>query len=971
MAVDVIAQLSSSRSADDRLEGLRILKNDIVGHIQKKEQWVQVGVLPPLVALLDRDDEDQTTKLHTLQLLASFASAGPQFLPPMHSSGALPAILNCLQDRRPQIVLGALRILRDIADACASAPASSAINSTSLAQLLFADGHIESLAAILAQPTPTRDVAAQVTIVARLISTLCREEKHQYALVNYGVIDGLATRLASFAVAEGQVVPRAEVIARSEGLSDFLPAPAKSGIRLSDILGAISAVITDSAFRSCRLLYSPSILAVFPNTDTEWGISSARVESLQLAGLRPTKQKEYEPMDLLLPYMPSQLRGQPSNPAFPPLGTSGRSTSRFNPELSGWTGSANEATGAAGEDEEAESPLIPWLISLVRNRDDSEALLAASVLTSLYKCGFAYKSRETTLGLLVIPKLLQLLDNADMSNQDATSTLGWEIVEQTPAVVARLITDSESLQKAASDSNAIKTLCKLLKNTYDTPLPSTPPHTWSPEGDLQPPPFASSPESRLGEPGQHPLLAHRIRVRESTLKALGALATFKEDYRKAIVDQDTIGYIVQSLHMLPGAPKESKVNGNDKSDSHSEQFGMNPTTVIIAACYAVRMLSRSVSILRTALVDNGAAIPLYSLLRHPNLDVQVAATAAICNLVTDFSPMRETLTRVDIVKVLCEHARQSSPALRLNALWALKHLVHSASIELKKNCLEELQSGRLVWLICDDTEDEALFSATSRGEKQGILGNIEDFDEEMDMDDQVRSSQSKSQSIPVQTDSRIIHAANERLAALREAELNPVRKARQDDLAIQEQGLGFIRNLIGSSHAAGNADSISDTAEMIDFLFNTLGQDRFFSILASKMKSKMLRPLSGRRNSTNNAPRVLYPQAKIIEAVVYILVHMAASIPRHRQLVIAQTELLKLLAGLFNSQDREVRVALCHLLNNLTWQDDANDAPACSQRAIELKKLGFLTKLESLGHDDELDVRERAKSALWQMKHGY
>lgn len=218
---------------------------------------------------------------------------------------------------------------------------------------------------------------------------------------------------------------------------------------------------------------------------------------------------------------------------------------------------------------------------------------------------------------------------------------------------------------------------------------------------------------------------------------------------------------------------------------------------------------------------------------------------------------------------------------------------------------------------------------------------------------------------------RILQLAESRIEDLKEGEQNPFRKARQDDLAIQEQGLGFIRNLIGSAHSSNGLDSASDTTEMIDFLLNTLGQDRLFAILASKLKPKVLHP-SSRRGTGGNEARVLPPQSKIIEAVIYILVHIAASVPRHRQLVIAQKDLLTQLAKLFNSQDREVRVALCHLINNLTWQDDTSDASACSQRAAELRRMGFLKKLETLGQsDDELDVRERAKSALWQMKHGH
>lgn len=1009
-----ITQLSSPRSAEQLGGALRWLKNDVVGHIQKKEHWVQAGVLRPIVSIIEassvrvngkdsrlqypplRLSDDEAAKLEALQLLASFANAGPAFLPPLHAAGALSAVLSisCLQNDRSQIVLAALRVLRGITEAAAFAPAPCPLHPTSLADAIFSNNdHLDSFAMILMHPDSNREISDQVTIVARLISSLCREERHQYALVNHGILDALATRLASFAVAQGQVIPRAEIISRSEGLSDFIPAPAKPGIKLTDVLGAISAIVTDSRFRACRLLYSPSILAVLPNIDSEWGIfSRAPSESLELAGLKPTRQREIEPMDLLLPYMPAQVRGQPAHTAtFPPLGSvssrdssslNSRVTSKFNSRGPAWASNDDSFTiNSETEEEEAESPLIPWLINLVRSRDGNEALMAASVLTSLFKHGFAYKTRETTLGLLVVPKLLQSLSTAEGMGQSESTSVDsgtasiWDTIERAPAILALLITDSETLQKAAFDSNAVKTMCKLLKGTYDTPPPATQVQPWSPHEQEEKMSLNNSPECQLGDPGQHRLLAHRIKVREGTLKALGALATFKEEYRKAMIEQDVMPYIVESLSFAPGRPKQpnEKTNGEAKIEGHGEssisEFGTNPTSVITAACYAVRMLSRSVNILRTSLIDNVVATPMFSLLRHPNLDVQNAATAAICNLVTDFSPMRDALIDAGVVKVLCDHTRSHSASLRLNALWALKHLVHAASMDLKKACLEELQSGWLVQLICDDTEDEALFSARNRGDKVNS-STLDDMDEDMDVDD--TRCFYRPCSARAAPDCRILQLADTRLLALRENESNDVRKARQDDLAIQEQGLGFIRNLIGGAHSGSSADSTNDTTEMIDHLFNTLGQDRFFEILATKLRVKVLHPFSGRRGATGSETRVLYPQAKIIEAVVYILVHMAASIPRHRQLVIAQTDLLKLLANLFNNQDREVRVALCHLINNLTWQDDTNDAPACSQRAIELKRLGFLNKLECLREtDDELDVRERAKTALWQMKSPY
>lgn len=322
------------------------------------------------------------------------------------------------------------------------------------------------------------------------------------------------------------------------------------------------------------------------------------------------------------------------------------------------------------------------------------------------------------------------------------------------------------------------------------------------------------------------------------------------------------------------------------------------------------------------------------------------------------------------MKVLCEHAHSDNPALRLNALWALKHFADAVGPDMKKACLEELESGWLVQLICEDTEDSALHTAQSR-ESSGV-----DMDDDTDMqpEEEVHRWLYGSKGLLRELDSSRstkLRQTEDKLNAVRETELNPVRRARNDDLAIQEQGLDLIRNLIGRPGAGSlTSDSPTETTEMIDYLFSELGQDRLFEILATKLRPKVFHPFSRRTPVAGREPRILYPKAKIIVAVIYILVHMAASIPRHRQLVIAQTELLKLLAQQASSTAREVRVALCHLIINLTWQDDENEAQACAQRAHELRKLGFHTKMETLKHQDgDLDVRERAKTASWQMQH--
>ena len=63
------------------------------------------------------------------------------------------------------------------------------------------------------------------------------------------------------------------------------------------------------------------------------------------------------------------------------------------------------------ESEEPESPLIAFLIYTLRSQTEMERLMAASVLTVLYRAGLTNKTRETAIGLLVIPLLVHMLDD--------------------------------------------------------------------------------------------------------------------------------------------------------------------------------------------------------------------------------------------------------------------------------------------------------------------------------------------------------------------------------------------------------------------------------------------------------------------------------------------------------------------------------------------------------------------------------
>lgn len=90
----ILAQLRSAKTFPEQTAALKALKNEIVGHAQKKGEWIGVGVLDPIVRTLSSGrapsklngkdafdvpdfrplSEEDAVKLQALQLIASFAN---------------------------------------------------------------------------------------------------------------------------------------------------------------------------------------------------------------------------------------------------------------------------------------------------------------------------------------------------------------------------------------------------------------------------------------------------------------------------------------------------------------------------------------------------------------------------------------------------------------------------------------------------------------------------------------------------------------------------------------------------------------------------------------------------------------------------------------------------------------------------------------------------------------------------------
>lgn len=568
-------------------------------------------------------------------------------------------------------MLSALRTLSSFGEATRIAP-RGADDTTYIADALFSPAPLAALCDILSQ-TRRADVVVreQKEVVGDMISWLCKTPAHQAALADSGVLDALATVLASFVVARGEVIPGALWSGQSDGLAELIPPPADGGADLSSVLEALSAIVANSRFRACLLLCSPALMAVFPHNELAPPVPPAGVSEAWLAlvtsGLVDTDSRDRGPMDYLLPtvLLPQSKIQARSFRDYPPLGFS-KSRDNLAAAASGrvptykFTGLDLGRPEGSAEDEtaeEPESPLIPWLIHIIRSGTAMEKIGAASLLASLFKAGFTGPEREHMMGVLVIPILWDLLEYYPKEIPKAaqrSATISDDIAHdlyiqhRTLDVLARLVGESEVLQRVVFDCGVMQEVYTSLMSSYE-PLESPhPPPTWSPvpgqgnkAGDRRAP--ASC---RVGSPGQVPAYVHRMRIRESALKLAAAMATLSNDYREELVMDRVTPYIVESLSPRPGkprGPKEQPVGEQKPEDGGDLKgpsvYGYNTKPVLIAACHAIRALARSPKIVRTTLQDHGVAKPILKLLLHSDMEVKIAASGAVINLLTNCSPM--------------------------------------------------------------------------------------------------------------------------------------------------------------------------------------------------------------------------------------------------------------------------------------------------------------------------------------------
>ncbi|RVX66435.1 hypothetical protein B0A52_09665 [Exophiala mesophila] len=936
--LQTLYDLQNAQSDSTRVEALKAIKHDLTGHLSRKSLFVNAGLIDALAAALPSLDSSRDVNqlyLQSSQVLAVLAHEGPLLLRPLLTTAILPQLIASLTaPTSPKTSLAVLKSLVAIAD---HLPAH-------LADLLYSKPHIRCFAYIIrragseAQSPQACDLS--LTLMCKTVAT----DAHKRALVEAGVLSALAARLASFVVAQGLVPPSSDTLGLDNGPSDVIPDPAPSSAHLSPVLESIALLIDKSKSRSRLFIKDPSIKLVLP--DQRDGFSPSDIRrgpwgGSYFSGAAVPRNSTHGPFDPLLPYVPTTDKSLSNDQTgFPPLGpvlpspkrrTSFLPTSTPNPDLSQLT------FGSVDAEEGQESSVVPYLLYLVRESRGKRRLLATKLLVALYNLGHVRRHRRSTFTSLLAPLLTRMLEpdlSQDPLHQNPGSLLcnGLHYTKAVPAVLAGLINDNADMQKVAVESKAISNLSTSLKMTFESPLEQKL-APWQPSKVSE-----NMVDDRMGDNEtdqdnvEIPLpLRREMHLREGCLQALAAIALFRDSYRNEICAQGVLTHIMaalEPLHIHTHASGATEIRGNT-------------TPVILAACGAVQVLTRSVQALRTKLIEAEVIKPIVLLMSSTNADIRIAATMVLTNLAIDFSPMKDGVGESTMVKKLCEQAHSANARLRLESLWALKQLVLNASKKLKQEVVDELGASWIKLLIKTDPND------IPEGE---VIGLVERDYPPLNTFRPLPSPHVAGKDVVMSDDSDDSEGDEEKQEE--DESTSPgfsTKHTVEDDTEIQAQLLDLLRNLFCGDNAS----------DLVKYVFDEMGQDDFFQILVDRLK-----PRPAALGPTRKDDHTIAAPSVIVIRVLYILVHIAACEPRWRNALASNHALTKQVLTFFSHSDREIRATCCWIATSLTYEDDSSSRTLCRQRALELHKVGFMQQLKKLENDADLNVRERARAAV-------
>lgn len=299
--------------------------------------------------------------------------------------------------------------------------------------------------------------------------------------------------------------------------------------------------------------------------------------------------------------------------------------------------------------------IISTLMSLMRTPLHSLRLAVCRLLTLFHLAGQLPVGLDANVTLALV----------NLLTCNSASTLDY-----TCRTLAELVLRSPSLQRVATESGAIVKLADILvpaddrnggKEGYIS--------TGNLKRDVS---MGEVSESFFDEDGEDVVLTMCV----SALRAIAALTDDYDAARETVVAKNLLPSIIKGL----------------SDDSCS---------VVEASVQCIRSMSRSVKILRNDMKNKEIGEKVLSLLHSEKLEVKRSASAALCNLVPEFSPVREAIIQSGGIDIVIDLLQWRDQEVRKNALWALKNLLYKADLEMKSLVLSKLGCDSLRGLFID------------------------------------------------------------------------------------------------------------------------------------------------------------------------------------------------------------------------------------------------------------------------------
>lgn len=649
--------LRSATTLQKQLDALKQLKNDIIGHEKRKHLVISNGVSellsrclalrrsrghqsPSTTQSLDPVDQVKLQALFTVSSLShgkllstpcragatANSSAGNPYIAPLLNGRIIPPLVAILIDpsSNPRLVVETLRALALIVTNLHDDPLENytQLRAAVYEQVISSDT-IGPFARILEQEEKSRLGDEQFTLLLQIIRHVAQGETAcRGLLVQAGILDLLASKLATWVVSYQPAFKGdySTVFTRRS-------TPPPQGC-FCDLVLAIAAIVRDSAYRSFRFFYSQDILTIFPTAP------AILFQELPTTFPDMPHSSISHPWERLLPQLTASQSKSESGPrGFPALSSLGTIEQSRVPFVS-----QNAVTVWPRRPDELSSNLIAWLVHMARSTQRNERISILWLLAVLLNATRLNERFGKPLSLLIVPILIRLITD---------EPLNWLSTESKPEIspeliLAELIKGSDTLQAAAVEAESIKILCSKLKKSFD-PVKLTPSTMWSPT------PSSSTPEQRsltsatlLGPPTPSPILSNTLRYRSDAMRALASLAEKENANRLDVLNYNIIQCLLDALLPYPSRqlfsdPQPQFSRPIDTTDPKSG----NPNFVMISALKLLVALSRSTHVLRTSLIDGNVAKPVFDLLKHDDMAVQLAATDVTINLILHFSPMKD------------------------------------------------------------------------------------------------------------------------------------------------------------------------------------------------------------------------------------------------------------------------------------------------------------------------------------------